>query len=307
MKEYHYKPKKDLTGQIFNHLTVEGLNQQLSDERHKGMWWVICDCENHTRFCVYGTNLIKNNTTKCKYCRAENLIGKKYNNLLVEKRIIDNNRIKWQCLCDCGNRTIVDRKSLISGHTKSCGCLLKKHASQLNALNLIGQRFGKLTVIERSNRLDGNGYHYWICNCDCGTKNKEINGRYLVNGRTQSCGCLRSHGEEKIAKLLTENNINFIREYAPKDCFLSSGKHPFFDFAILNSDKTIAYYIEYQGEQHYISRGNIYTPEKLEIIQERDRQKKDYCEAHNIPLIYIKYTEYNTFNLQDIYFPEYIH
>lgn len=32
-------------------------------------------------------------------------------------------RAQWRCLCCCGEETIVDTNHLISGHTKSCGCL----------------------------------------------------------------------------------------------------------------------------------------------------------------------------------------
>jgi hexosaminidase len=32
-------------------------------------------------------------------------------------------RAQWRCLCRCGEETIVDTNHLISGHTKSCGCL----------------------------------------------------------------------------------------------------------------------------------------------------------------------------------------
>lgn len=42
--------------------------------------------------------------------------------------------------------------------------------------NLIGQRFGLLTVIER--RPSKNGHSNWLCKCDCGTE-KEILGTNL--------------------------------------------------------------------------------------------------------------------------------
>ena len=29
----------------------------------------------------------------------------------------------WKCLCDCGKETVVSRTHLLSGHTRSCGCL----------------------------------------------------------------------------------------------------------------------------------------------------------------------------------------
>lgn len=31
----------------------------------------------------------------------------------------------WRCKCDCGNGIVVRKSSLISGHTKSCGCFNK--------------------------------------------------------------------------------------------------------------------------------------------------------------------------------------
>lgn len=50
--------------------------------------------------------------------------------------------------------------------------------------NLIGQVFGKLTVLEY------NGNSKWICQCECG--NKTIVGTSKLTGnRTKSCGCLR--------------------------------------------------------------------------------------------------------------------
>ena len=52
--------------------------------------------------------------------------------------------------------------------------------------NLIGQRFGLLTVIER--RPSKNGHSNWLCKCDCGTE-KEILGTNLKTGKVVSCGC----------------------------------------------------------------------------------------------------------------------
>ncbi len=34
-----------------------------------------------------------------------------------------NKRLMWECLCDCGNTSIVRQCGLIYGGTKSCGCL----------------------------------------------------------------------------------------------------------------------------------------------------------------------------------------
>ena len=53
------------------------------------------------------------------------MVGKKFNKLLVLR---DSgirgarNRIKYVCLCDCGNESIVFGEPLRREHTKSCGC-----------------------------------------------------------------------------------------------------------------------------------------------------------------------------------------
>lgn len=41
-------------------------------------------------------------------------------------------RSLWFCRCDCGGSTEVDLGNLRNGHVKSCGCLAKEHARQLN-------------------------------------------------------------------------------------------------------------------------------------------------------------------------------
>ena len=149
---------------------------------------------------------------------------------------------------------------------------------------------------------------YWICNCDCGSKNIEIAGERLRQNLTYSCGCINSRGEEKISNILAENNINFLREYKPKDFVLSTGGQPRYDFAILNSDKTISYFIEYHGIQHYLfTPQGRYNQEEIDKIDIRDYEKKQYCINNNIPLIEIPYYKFNNLTINDLYFPELIH
>lgn len=53
-------------------------------------------------------------------------------------------------------------------------------------IDLTGQKFGRLTVIERDTSRTGRAY--WICKCSCGTV-KSICGKNLRNGTATSCGC----------------------------------------------------------------------------------------------------------------------
>lgn len=58
------------------------------------------------------------------------------------------------------------------------------------AIDLTGQRFGMLTVIEKTG-LDGKGRSRWLCKCDCGGTSI-VRLSDLRGGQTKSCGCLRS-------------------------------------------------------------------------------------------------------------------
>jgi len=57
-----------------------------------------------------------------------NLIGQKFERLIVLKRMDNDKWGKscWLCECDCGKEKIVIGSDLKSGNTKSCGCLAKE-------------------------------------------------------------------------------------------------------------------------------------------------------------------------------------
>lgn len=55
------------------------------------------------------------------------LTGKRYGQLTVisENRRSEKGKYYWNCICDCGNKKIVDGYELRRGNIKSCGCLQK--------------------------------------------------------------------------------------------------------------------------------------------------------------------------------------
>lgn len=60
------------------------------------------------------------------------LTGKCFSNLVVlcRSQDIGNGKkpvVKWECECACGKKVVVKSDSLLSGHTKSCGCKKVKH------------------------------------------------------------------------------------------------------------------------------------------------------------------------------------
>ena len=59
-----------------------------------------------------------------------------------------------------------------------------------NTKDLTGKVFGRLTVISQA-ASDKCGHARWLCQCECG-KEKIISSSSLIEGSTQSCGCLRN-------------------------------------------------------------------------------------------------------------------
>jgi len=55
-----------------------------------------------------------------------------------------------------------------------------------NRKNLVGQKFGELTVLYLYSSI--NHVLRWVCKCDCG-KEKVIIGASITKGHTKSCGC----------------------------------------------------------------------------------------------------------------------
>lgn len=74
-------------------------------------------------------------------------------------------------------------------------------------IDLTGQKFGRLTVIERA---QNKGKHVmWMCECECGNR-VNISSDNLKRGNTVSCGCYRS---EKLAKRCKKHGHRYERIY----------------------------------------------------------------------------------------------
>lgn len=97
---------------------------------------------------------------------------------------------KYRCRCDCGTERYVLERSLKYGGSLSCGCRTRELARQSCAYELLGQRFGSLTVVGRSRKRVKRGI-LWTCLCDCGYT-CEASSSELVSGRKTHCGCKAS-------------------------------------------------------------------------------------------------------------------
>ena len=273
----------DLTGQIYGDLVV--LSQGPRNTSGKIQWYCQCNCGN--QILVSGTTL-KNGKTNCGCKRKttlKDISNQKFNRLMVLNRAGSDNNKKatWNCLCECGNKVIVRGSDLISGKIKSCGCFKTDYLKT----NLIGQKFGKLTVLSETSQRSNNSI-IWLCKCECG-KEVLVSTNCLTTGNTQSCGCLVSKGENQIEKILTDNKITFIKQYMFNDLLGKKGVPLRFDFALFKN-KQLFILIEFQGIQHYKNIYNL-TNEDWNYSLFRDEQKRKYCQENKINLVEIKYNE----------------
>jgi very-short-patch-repair endonuclease len=94
-----------------------------------------------------------------------------------------------------------------------------------------------------------------------------------------------SLGEKKIKNILDKNNVEYEFQKKFKDCF--DIKPMPFDFYLPKYNLII----EFDGEQHYKTINGFGGAEKFIITKKHDKMKNDYCTAHSINIIRIKYDE----------------
>lgn len=296
----------DMTNQKFGYLTVLYKTPNIP----KGQpikWHCKCDCGNEID--VLGTSLRSGNTKSCGCYQKQrakesniargggDLVGNKYGKLTVIKEIPSKSQSQkknryFLCKCDCGNTIEVSAAHLRSGHTQSCGCLMKEKISEKTVIREEGNRYGKLTVIEEAGR-DKNQRVLWRCQCDCGNEKIAL-GKSLRAGLVQSCGCLHSKGEQKIQNLLNKMDIKYISQFHTDELKGENNYYLYFDFFIPKYNLVI----EYQGEQHYHPTRGYFNEETFIELNKRDNIKRQFCLNNNIKLIEIPYTDYDKLSVE---------
>ena len=97
-------------------------------------------------------------------------------------------------------------------------------------VDLTGQKFGRLTVIERADEYvspKGQRHIRWFCKCDCGNY-VTVKGNHLKSGNTKSCGCLDSEIVSKRNKDNKKfNEYNLSGEYGIG--YTAKGEEFYFD------------------------------------------------------------------------------
>lgn len=142
------KPRKDLTGIIFGHLTVLGQTDDYIKPNgvHEAQWLCECDCENHTRIKLRSWQLGPNKRLSCGSCPRDkvqirnNLTGMVFGRWTVIQQAddyVNSNGIhyaQWLCECSCDKHTrkVIQQSTLLNKESQSCGCIAKEVASKVH-------------------------------------------------------------------------------------------------------------------------------------------------------------------------------
>ena len=138
------------------------------------------------------------------------------------------------CVCTCGNEVVVNNSKLVSGHTRSCGCIVREQKPTIRH----GESYTRLHSIwrcmkGRCNNPNDPAYHYYgargICVC------REWNRSYEAFAKWA-----RSHG---YTDELTLDRIDVNDGYKPSNCrFITKAEQ--------QRNRRDNHLITYKGETH---------------------------------------------------------
>ena len=122
------------------------------------------------------------------------LIGQKFGKLSVIEKLGSNpnskrKKIKWKCICDCGEESLVSTTDLVSGKITQCWNCAHLASGYAKRKSYLGQKIGHLLVIDEEYYVNDSGKHKkkYTYQCDCGKIFTSKNS--IVTSQLASCGC----------------------------------------------------------------------------------------------------------------------
>lgn len=305
---------QDKAGQIIGNYKVLRLDDEKNKNHYSGKHYNwLCECVKCKSIISIPSNMISLRT--CKNCKIQEQLEK--------LQAIDTGRLKvigyaysknkkryWECLCSCGNKIILDTNSLMSGNTRSCGCLQKEHSREIGkrllTVDMLNKVFGDWAVIEQAERPPDKKREgaYWKLRCNLCGEEKILAGTDIRRRKYMLCSTKNQHSsnENYFARFLSANHIHFVQEKTFEHLTGVSGGQLRYDFYI--DDKSAPFktpcLIEIQGAQHYRAVDFYGGEQGFQQRLLHDKEKRDYALAHNIPLFIIPDTKIQTLTLKDL-------
>ncbi len=179
----------------------------------------------------------------------KDLTGKTFGRLTVIERTKEskNGRRRWICQCECGNITEVKAQSLRDGHTKSCGCLHKKHG-------LSNSRLFRIWCHMKDRCYNQNHIEY-----------HRYGGRGISLCESWKNDFISFHNwaiENGYNDTLSIDRINIDGNYCPENCRWATTK-------MQNNNRSTNHYITYKNKTQSLSQWADEIGIKSSVLQNR--------------------------------------
>ena len=200
-----------------------------------------------------------------------NLLWQKFGRLTVIESAGANSHREhlWKCKCECGNEKIINAYALVSGHTKSCGCLAIDTSRILNTKH--GERDSRLYRIytnmkSRCYKENSSNYKYY------GGRGIRVCEEWLgKDGAYNFCKWAKSNG---YSDNLTLDRIDNNAEYSPSNCRWitwkqqQNNKRNNVKFSYKGQTKTMAEWADHYGIKYSTFQRMLKQKEFFEVVRE---------------------------------------
>lgn len=206
---------EDLTGQTFGELTAL---YQLESTGGRTQWMCRCSCGRlHP---VRSLDLKKGKIKSCG-CRqysafkGMDLTGRRFDRVLAlypVRGARKGSSAVWHCRCDCGKEFETNAYSLLSGLTRSCGCLVKETGEKLHTyLHLTDGTCVERLVSTQSNFRNNTSGFRGVYPIKRGIYRAVIQ----FQKKRYDLGCYKNFNEAVRARLEAEDSLHagFVRAY----------------------------------------------------------------------------------------------
>ena len=188
----------DITGMRSGRLVaVRPTNQK---RRSSILWLCKCDCGGEILAEPYK---IRNKViSSCGCIRTEKKIkditGQRFGRLVALERLNKKrgSSFMWRCQCDCGKIVETSANSLLSGNTRSCGCL------RIEAIKRTNAKHG--SVADRMRLVDG------TC-VDCLERGR------LQKNNSSGCTGVQARGDKWIAVITFKKKVHYLGIFETKE------------------------------------------------------------------------------------------
>lgn len=291
---------------------IENLSQSncklLSDKYLNKEYKLVIQCDCGSIYERKFGNFKNKKQHLCVKCaiNLRSIKNRKYSLIGIKEHILKNTKCKLLSTtyenahdkllleCHCGKRFETSFTDLRGNKVTQCKSCASKQGAEKQKHDIEDVR--KYIENNSTSKLLSKKYPNSVTKisllCECGREFKVTFHKFCSENKKRCNYCSKrvSMGEHEIIRYLDYSGINYVYEYSTKKC-LGKSRPLKFDFAILDNMQNVCLFIEFDGQQHEVSKKWFGGEEKLQQQKEYDNIKTEFCKVNQIRLLRIPYSE----------------